>query len=79
MINAIPMESLIPIITKIIENDSYDEMIYFFCSHLFVNRSLLMIIGNNEELLDINMLRYCGREEVRENFKYFGEKELVMY
>ena len=36
-------------------------------------------MGNNKEALDMGMLKYCSREEVRENYKYLGGKELVEY
>ena len=78
MINAVPIEAINYLLTKIFERKSCEELFYFFASHLYTNKSALVKIGYNPSLCDFLMVRECKIEEIYSNYKYCKNKNLLI-
>lgn len=78
MVNAVTMESLIALVSSIIEKRSIEDMIYFFCGQIYVNRNAILNAQGNYDLADIYLLRSCNRDEIFQSFKYVQNKNLIV-
>lgn len=62
MVNAANIECLIAIISKAIEKRTIEDMLFFFCGQIYVNRNAVLNAQGNYEFADIYLLRNCDRD-----------------